>query len=82
MKATLEYELPADEEAFNDALHSNANAAILRGLILRLSRIAYPQGDAPRHKDLQMLLQQLEGQMEEAGLNRNIQFPEKDDGQQ
>ncbi|HZR19085.1 MAG TPA: hypothetical protein VFE51_17490 [Verrucomicrobiae bacterium] len=79
MKAILEYHLPADQEAFNDALHGPASAAILQGLILRLTRIAYPSGDAPEHKGLQMLLRQLEQQMEEAGLNRTIPFPETQD---
>jgi hypothetical protein len=78
MKATLGYELPAEEEPFNDALHGPACAAILRGLIMRLTRLAYPSGDAPEHTGLQMLLRQLEQQMEEAGLNRPIQFAAKE----
>jgi hypothetical protein len=76
MKAILEYELPTDEEAFNHALHGPANAAILESLVVRLTRIAYPSGDAPGHKGLQVLLRQLEQQMDEAGLNQRIQFPE------
>ena len=52
---------------------------ILQGLILRLTRLAYPSGDALEHKGLQVLLRQLEQQMEEAVLNRSIQFPEKED---
>jgi hypothetical protein len=81
MKATLEYELPADEEAFNDALRGPAIASILRGLILRLTRMAYPSENAPGDKELQRLLQQLESQMEDAGLNRPIPFPEKEHGE-
>ncbi len=79
MKAILEYELPADQEAFNDALHGPGTAAILQTLIQRLTRLADQSGDTPEHKGLQILLRQLEQQMEEAGLNRGIQFPEKED---
>ncbi len=77
MKAILEYELPAEEEAFTHALHGPANATLLESLILRLTRIAYPSDDAPGHKGLQVLLRQLEQQMDEAGLNQRIQCPER-----
>jgi hypothetical protein len=40
----LQYQLPGDQEGFNDALHGPAYVAILRGLILRLARMAYPSG--------------------------------------
>ena len=80
MKAILEYELPADQEAFNDALRGPASAALLQTLILRLTKLAYPPGDAPENKGLQILLRQLEQQMEQAGLNRSIAFPEQESG--
>jgi hypothetical protein len=75
MKATLEYELPKEQEAFNAALHGPDYSQLVCGLILRLTKIAYPD-DAPANKLLVSLLRELEQHMEELGLNRDIQFGE------
>jgi len=76
MKAIWEYSLPSDEEAFNHALRGPATAGILEKLIAKLSRMAYPSEGATQYGALKILLQQLEQEMEEAGLHDKIQFPE------
>jgi hypothetical protein len=75
MKATLEYELSKDKEAFKAALHGPDYSQLACGLILRPTRIVY-SNDAPVKKALVSPVTEMEQHMEERGLNRDIQFGE------
>lgn len=77
MKATLEYELPKEQQAFSAALRGPCCNHLLWGLIRRLTKMANPD-DGPEHKGLQALLRQLEQQMEDLGMNCDIEFPESE----
>ena len=77
MEATLKYELPKEQEAFNAALRGPEYRCLLFGLIPKLTKLAYPD-DAPEHKGLQVVLQQLEHYMDEMGMNREIQLGESE----
>ena len=73
MKSTLEYKLPEEQEAFNAALHGPYYRSLLHGLIPRLTKLAYPDHGL-EHGGLVVLLRQIEKQMEDLGLHREIEF--------
>jgi hypothetical protein len=80
MRATLEYDLPEDQEAYYAALYGIHYQNVLGGLIIRLSKLAYPdKPNQAENKPLLCVLQQLEQQMERLGLNRSTNFTGRDE---